>query len=343
MRIGAGRVIASLSAWGLPAAPRPSPAIPYRGPGKPSDRDRHGSSPIRYWGDQAPQCRRPRQGKVGAGPGDPAGDAGQWHVPSSTPWPFPAAAGRCVWRRASRRLDGNGQAAGVRHRHRRLDRRADGAVRLPRPEYDPALKEVFTQSDTGHRHRPTDQRPGRRRCALEQRAARGSGRALRHTGVLTPEVAAPSTGKGPPPPDRHHQSRRERPVIWDMGADRDHRQPEALELFRTVLLSSAAIPAVFPPGFINVDADGGTTRRCMSMAARPAKCSWCQLRSSQQARRPDSASVPIVAPTSSAMAACRRNTRLSSRDAVDRRARRIDPDQEPRGRRSVRALSVPSA
>src|SRR4029078_5203891 len=33
-------------------------------------------------------------------------------------------------------------------------------------------------------------------------------------------------------------------------------RPEALELFRTVLLSSAAIPAVFPPGFIKVAADG---------------------------------------------------------------------------------------
>ncbi len=32
--------------------------------------------------------------------------------------------------------------------------------------------------------------------------------------------------------------------------------PEALDLFRKVLLSSAAIPAVFPPGFIKVDADG---------------------------------------------------------------------------------------
>ena len=46
-------------------------------------------------------------------------------------------------------------------------------------------------------------------------------------------------------------------MIWDMGQIAASGRPEALELFRTVLLSSAAIPAVFPPGFIKVDADGG--------------------------------------------------------------------------------------
>ena len=49
----------------------------------------------------------------------------------------------------------------------------------------------------------------------------------------------------------------ERPVIWDMGAIAVSGRPEALELFRKVLLASAAIPAVFPPGFIEVAGDGG--------------------------------------------------------------------------------------
>ena len=62
----------------------------------------------------------------------------------------------------------------------------------------------------------------------------------------------------------------QRPVIWDMGQIAMLGTPEALDLFRKVLLSSAAIPAVFPPGFIKVDAggslydemhvDGGVTR-----------------------------------------------------------------------------------
>jgi hypothetical protein len=33
-------------------------------------------------------------------------------------------------------------------------------------------------------------------------------------------------------------------------------RPEALDIFRKVLLASAAIPAVFPPGFVKVTADG---------------------------------------------------------------------------------------
>jgi hypothetical protein len=62
----------------------------------------------------------------------------------------------------------------------------------------------------------------------------------------------------------------ERPVIWDMGRIATSGSPDALQLFRTVLLASAAIPAVFPPGFIKVavegavydemHVDGGTTR-----------------------------------------------------------------------------------
>ncbi|HEU4475666.1 MAG TPA: patatin family protein, partial [Methyloceanibacter sp.] len=48
----------------------------------------------------------------------------------------------------------------------------------------------------------------------------------------------------------------ERPVIWDMGAIAVSGWPESLELFRKVLLASAAIPAVFPPGFVKVAAEG---------------------------------------------------------------------------------------
>ena len=49
----------------------------------------------------------------------------------------------------------------------------------------------------------------------------------------------------------------ERQVIWDMGAIAVSREPESLELFRKMLLASAAIPAVFPPGFVKVAAEGG--------------------------------------------------------------------------------------
>jgi len=48
----------------------------------------------------------------------------------------------------------------------------------------------------------------------------------------------------------------ERAVIWNMGAIAAHGGKDALELFRSVLLASAAIPGGFPPVLINVEANG---------------------------------------------------------------------------------------
>ena len=47
-------------------------------------------------------------------------------------------------------------------------------------------------------------------------------------------------------------------MIWNLGAIAASRRPEALGLFRRVLLASAAIPGVFPPVLIKVTADGRT-------------------------------------------------------------------------------------
>lgn len=71
-----------------------------------------------------------------------------------------------------------------------------------------------------------------------------------------------------------------RPVVWNMGAiaaaARDH--PKALELFRRILLASAAIPGAFPPTMIDVEVngqlyqemhvDGGATRQLFLYPAR---------------------------------------------------------------------------
>jgi Patatin-like phospholipase len=48
----------------------------------------------------------------------------------------------------------------------------------------------------------------------------------------------------------------QRPVIWDMGRIASSGDPRALELFRSVLLASAAIPGVFPPEYIKVQVEG---------------------------------------------------------------------------------------
>ena len=47
-----------------------------------------------------------------------------------------------------------------------------------------------------------------------------------------------------------------RPVIWNMGAIASSIDPRALELFRRVMLASAAIPGAFPPVMIDVEVNG---------------------------------------------------------------------------------------
>lgn len=47
-----------------------------------------------------------------------------------------------------------------------------------------------------------------------------------------------------------------RMVVWDMGAIASYGTPEALELFRNIMLASASIPVAFPPTMITVKADG---------------------------------------------------------------------------------------
>lgn len=50
----------------------------------------------------------------------------------------------------------------------------------------------------------------------------------------------------------------QRPVLWDMGRIAMSGHPQALSLFRKILLASASIPGVFPPVRIKVRAGGRT-------------------------------------------------------------------------------------
>lgn len=50
----------------------------------------------------------------------------------------------------------------------------------------------------------------------------------------------------------------DRPVIWNIGAIAASGHPRAADLVVDVLLASASIPGVFPPVFIQVEADGKT-------------------------------------------------------------------------------------
>ncbi len=47
-----------------------------------------------------------------------------------------------------------------------------------------------------------------------------------------------------------------RPVLWNIGAIAASGHPQALELFRRILLASASIPGAFPPVLVDVDVAG---------------------------------------------------------------------------------------
>ena len=47
-----------------------------------------------------------------------------------------------------------------------------------------------------------------------------------------------------------------RPVLWNIGAIAASGHPQALDLFRRILLASASIPGAFPPVLVDVDLDG---------------------------------------------------------------------------------------
>lgn len=123
------------------------------------------------------------------------------------------------------------------------------------PRYDDALKKVFTESTTSDIAiaRPVRGLLGGESLASNAPLARVVAFYV-NDGFLK-EVAA-----------EHMKGRRlligttnldaQRPVIWDMGKIASSGHPGAIELFRKVLLASAAIPAVFPPGFVEVAANG---------------------------------------------------------------------------------------
>ena len=85
----------------------------------------------------------------------------------------------------------------------------------------------------------------------------------------------------------------QRPVVWDMTAIAASGNPDRVQLFRDVLVASAAIPGVFPPQLIRVQADGksyeelhvdgGTTtptrRQCSASQASSAYSSVSSVRS----------------------------------------------------------------
>jgi hypothetical protein len=48
----------------------------------------------------------------------------------------------------------------------------------------------------------------------------------------------------------------QRPVVWNMGAIAASGHPDAADLFRKVMIASAAVPVAFPPVYLTVEAAG---------------------------------------------------------------------------------------
>lgn len=123
------------------------------------------------------------------------------------------------------------------------------------PRYDPVLKRLYTQISERDIYHPrtllpalfsdalTDTRPLRdmvRRYvdrplldAIAAEYAKGRLLFVGTTNLDTPE-----------------------PVIWDLTAIAASKDPHALQLFRKVLLASAAVPVIFPPVMIDVPIGG---------------------------------------------------------------------------------------
>jgi hypothetical protein len=138
------------------------------------------------------------------------------------------------------------------------------------PRYDKALKDVYTNYST---EQLVTKHPIRGLLGGEALASNAP-----LAGVIARYVDASFLGEVA---REHTRGRRlligttnldaQRPVIWDMGRIASSGDPSALELFRNVLLASAAIPGLFPPVYVQVRAggqmldemhvDGGTTNQ----------------------------------------------------------------------------------
>lgn len=125
------------------------------------------------------------------------------------------------------------------------------------PSYDEPLREIYTEYSTRDLVRP------------QVLAGLVGGSSLTDTAPLRDMIAKYVDWKLlRAVADEHAKGRRllvgttnidaDRPVIWNMGQIAQRGTPEALELFRSVLLASAALPGLFPPVFVKVSADGKT-------------------------------------------------------------------------------------
>jgi hypothetical protein len=122
-------------------------------------------------------------------------------------------------------------------------------------DYDPALKEVFTTIG------PTDVLTRRRMIAAVENDGMADNQPL--WGLISKHIDQSLLDAVA---EQHRRGRilligttnldARQPVIWNMGNIAASGAPGALDLYRSILLASAAIPGAFPPTMIRVEVDG---------------------------------------------------------------------------------------
>ncbi len=168
---------------------------------------------------------------------------------------------RRLWRRFPQRLDLHRQATGFQDRHRSVDRRADGAVRLPRSKVRRGAAQLL-HDDGIAQHLPRASHhssAARRRIAGRHRAAARADRRHRRRGIPARDRNGPQPGS--PPLCRHRRPRLAAVRDLEHGIDRQQRQPGS---GRAVPADSARLvvdPGGVSPGVLQCRGRGAALRR----------------------------------------------------------------------------------
>jgi len=124
------------------------------------------------------------------------------------------------------------------------------------PQYDATLKEVYTQISGKDIAKPRNMLAAIFNDAMADNAPLWRLLEKHITRELLDAIAAEYTSKGRLLLVGTTDLDAQQPVIWNMTKIAASSDPKALEIFRTIMIASAAIPGAFPPVLIDVTADG---------------------------------------------------------------------------------------
>ena len=124
------------------------------------------------------------------------------------------------------------------------------------PKHDETLKEVYTQISGADIAKPRNKLAAIFNDAMADNAPLWRLLEKHVTRELLDAIAAEYTTKGRLLLVGTTDLDAQQPVIWNMTKIAASADPKALEIFRTIMIASAAIPGAFPPVLIDVTANG---------------------------------------------------------------------------------------